>query len=403
MRRILFVDDDPPTLQALQLRLRPLRDKWEMAFVDSGARALAELQRAARDVIVSDMRMPGMDGAELLRTVSERWPQMVRIVLSGFSDQQQTIRLVPVAHQYLSKPCEPERLEKTVERCFALQELLQDERLRALIGGIHRLPTLPTTFARLQAVMARESSGARDVATVVAEDSVITAKVLQMVNSAFFRLSRRISNIEQAVNYLGFVTVRNLVMSAEVFARWPKREGRAVLDIERLQEHARRVAVVAQALTTGTALADDALLAALLHDIGYWVLLQGCPEELERAVAVAVAKSIPLHEAEAEVIGATHAEIGAYLLGIWGLPYSVVEAVAHHHRPQRVGQSGFDVLGALALASAFVPGDETCALNAAVPADWKVGPEYLASLAAPLSWADAERRATECLNSGEST
>jgi putative nucleotidyltransferase with HDIG domain len=394
------VDDDLQTLEGLQLRLRPLREKWDMTFVDSGPRALAELERSSRDVIVSDMRMPGMDGAALLRSVSERWPQVVRIVLSGFSDQQQTIRLVPVAHQYLSKPCEPERLEKTIDRCFALQDLLSDERLRALIGGIHSLPTRPATFARLQALMAEESSSARAVALVVAEDSVITAKVLQMVNSAFFRLSRRISNIEQAVNYLGFATVRNLVMSAEVFARWPKCEPRAVLDIERLQEHARKVAVIAQALTTGTALADDALLAALLHDIGYWVLLQGCPEELERAVAVAVSRGIPLHEAETEVIGSTHAEIGAYLLGIWGLPYSIVEAVAHHHHPRRVGQSNFDVLSALALATAFAPGDEATATVETVPADSKVDADYLVSVKAPLSWPEAERRAAACLPGG---
>ncbi len=401
MKRILFVDDDLPTLDGLQLRLRPLRHKWEMAFVDSGTRALAELERSSRDVIVSDMRMPGMDGAALLRNVSERWPQMVRIVLSGFSDEQQTIRLVPIAHQYLSKPCEPERLENTVERCFALQELLKDERLRALIGRIQRLPTLPSIFAKLQAVMAKDSSGARDVAAVVAEDSVITAKVLQMVNSAFFRLSRRITNIEQAVNYLGFTTVRNLVMSAEVFAQWPKCETRAVLDIEQLQEHARRVAVIAQALATGKALADDALLAALLHDIGYWVLLQSCPAELARAVAVAVAKGIPLHAAETEVIGSTHAEIGAYLLGIWGLPYSVVEAVAHHHDPQRVGQSTFDVLSVLALAAALAPGDQTAVRVAGIPADAKVNADYLASVGAPLSWAQAEGLAADCFTSGE--
>ena len=401
MRRILFVDDETPILEGLQLRLRPLRAKWEMTFVDSGPKALAELEKAAYDVIVSDMRMPAMDGAELLRIVSERRPQIVRIVLSGFSDLRQTIRLVPIAHQYLSKPCEPERLENTVERCLALQELLQEPRLRALVGRIRRLPALPSTFAKLQQTMAKESAGARDVAAIVAQDSVIAAKVLQMVNSAFFRLSRRITNIEQAVNYLGFTSVRNLVMSAEVFASWPTTQVNPVLDVERLQNHARIVATIAQAFTTRTPLSDDALLAALLHDIGYWVLLQECPQELEQAVATAVAEGIPLHQAERQVIGSSHAEIGAYLLGIWGLPYPVVEAVANHHAPQRVGQSSFDVLTALAVAGALAPDDDSTTVTASVPRDSKVDSEYLAASGAPFDWPEAERRAAECLKSGE--
>lgn len=401
MRRILFVDDETPVLEGLQLRLRPLRTKWEMTFVDSGVKALAELEKAAYDVIVSDMRMPAMDGAELLRIVSERRPQIVRIVLSGFSDLRQTIRLVPIAHQYLSKPCEPERLENTVERCLALQELLQEPRLRALVGRIRRLPALPSTFAKLQQTMAKESAGARDVAAIVAQDSVIAAKVLQMVNSAFFRLSRRITNIEQAVNYLGFTSVRNLVMSAEVFASWPTTQVNPVLDVERLQNHARIVATIAQAFTTRTPLSDDALLAALLHDIGYWVLLQECPQELEQAVATAVAEGIPLHQAERQVIGSSHAEIGAYLLGIWGLPYPVVEAVANHHAPQRVGQSSFDVLTALAVAGALAPDDDSTTVTASVPRDSKVDSEYLAASGAPFDWPEAERRAAECLKTGE--
>ena len=401
MRRILFVDDETPILEGLQLRLRPLRAKWEMTFVDSGPKALAELEKAAYDVIVSDMRMPAMDGAELLRLVSERRPQIVRIVLSGFSDLRQTIRLVPIAHQYLSKPCEPERLENTVERCLTLQELLQEPRLRALVGRIRRLPALPATFAKLQQTMAKESAGARDVAAIVAQDSVIAAKVLQMVNSAFFRLSRRITNIEQAVNYLGFTSVRNLVMSAEVFASWPTTQLNPVLDVERLQNHARMVATIAQAFTTRTPLADDALLAALLHDIGYWVLLQECPQELEQAVAMAVAEGIPLHQAERQVIGSSHAEIGAYLLGIWGLPYPVVEAVANHHAPQRVGQSTFDVLTALAVAGALAPDDDSTTFTASVPRDSRVGSDYLAASGAPFGWPEAERRAAECLKNGE--
>jgi putative nucleotidyltransferase with HDIG domain len=189
-------------------------------------------------------------------------------------------------------------------------------------------------------------------------------------------------------------------MSAEVFTNLPEPLACPPLDLERLQLHAHAVATVAQALTVGTSLADDALLAALLHDIGYLVLMQECPRELEQAVAMAVADRIPLYEAEERVIGATHADIGAYLLGLWGLPCSVVEAVAHHHAPQRVAQAGFDVLAVLAIAGGLAPSNDADAFPGSAPPDAKVGPVYLESLRAPFGWPEAERRAAECLTTG---
>jgi putative nucleotidyltransferase with HDIG domain len=164
-----------------------------------------------------------------------------------------------------------------------------------------------------------------------------------------------------------------------------------------LQDHARVVALIAQAFTARTSLCDDALLAALLHDIGYWILLQECPNELELALARAVDANIPLYKAEREVIGSTHAEIGAYLLGIWGLPYTVVEAVAYHHEPKQVTQSGFDVLTAVAVAGALAPEDDSQSCGRTLPRNGAVDSEYLEGVGAPFGWTEAERRVAECL------
>jgi HD-like signal output (HDOD) protein len=182
-----------------------------------------------------------------------------------------------------------------------------------------------------------------------------------------------------------------------VFSRWPGRMRHAAVDLEDLQMHAQRTAAVAQVLTEGTPFADDAVLAALLHDIGYWVLIQEFPRELEQAIELALAADIPLPQAENEILGASHAEIGAYLLAIWGLPYAVVEAVAHHHRPTRVKSVGLDTLSALAVSMALTGGDDTdgCARNLLPSAI--VGPEYLESLNSALSWQEAESRAQRCL------
>jgi HD-like signal output (HDOD) protein len=397
LRHVLFVDDEPQVLDGLRTRLQPLQSKWQMTFVDSGADALSRFEQTPHDVIVSDISMPGMDGAQLLHAISERWPATIRIALSGMSDIDQKMRLLPLAHQYLSKPCRPDQLEDAVARSLQLREELTHPSVLAIVGRIRQLPARPQVFSRLQVAMAKPDASARDVARVIASDTALTVKVLQIANSAFFRRARRISNIEQAVQYLGFQTIRNLVMCAEVFSRWPGRMRHAAVDLEDLQMHAQRTAAVAQALTAGTQFSDDTVLAGLLHDIGYWVLIQECPRELEQAIELALAAGISLPQAEYEILGASHAEIGAYLLAIWGLPYAVVEAVAHHHRPKRVASVGLDPLSALAVSMALTGGDDSdgCARN--LPPSTTVGADYLQQLGSPLTWQEAESRARACL------
>ena len=400
LRQVLFVDDEPQALERLRLGLQPLVGKWQMTFVDSGADALCHFERSPHDVIVSDLSMPVMDGAQLLHAISERWPATIRIALSGMSDMsdvEQKLRLLPLAHQHLSKPCRPEQLEDAVARSLRLREELTDPGVQAIIGRIRQLPARPQVFSRLQVAMARQDASAREIARIIGSDTTLTLKVLQIANSAFFRRARRISNIEQAVQYLGFQSVRNLVMCAEVFAHWPGRLRHAAVNLEDLQLHAQRTAAVALAITRGTQYSDDTVLAALLHDIGYWVLIQECPRELEQAVELALAAGICLPQAELEILGASHAQIGAYLLALWGLPYAVVEAVAHHHRPGRVPSARLDALSALAVAMALTGGDDTdgCARN--LPPSPVVGADYLHSLDGGLTWQEAEARASSCL------
>jgi putative nucleotidyltransferase with HDIG domain len=397
--RILFVDDDTALLDGLRIKLTSRKEKWRMTFVESGSRALVEMEREPLDVIVSDLRMPNMDGAELLQKVSERWPDAVRIILSAPADLRHTMRVVPIAHQYVTKPCDARQLENRIERCLSLRELLRKPELRKAVGRIRKLPTIPRTYSMLQSLLESEQATTAEVAKIVAADSVITAKVLQLVNSSFFGLARRITNIPHAVSFLGFTAISNVVLSAEVFEQWTHSEAGARLDVERLQLHARTVAAAANALSAKTPLMDDATLAGLLHDIGYWVLAQECPYELDEAIQLAAAHGIPLHEAEAKVIGASHAEVGAYLLGLWGLPYNVVEAVAHHHSPERVQQTELDALAAVAVAHSLTGLGDSGAFDVPLPPDPKVDAAYLKSLNAPFDWEEAERRVNESLSS----
>jgi HD-like signal output (HDOD) protein len=358
----------------------------------SGDEAIAAFEEQHVDLIVSDVRMPGMDGGQLLSVVKQRWPNAVRIIVSGYSDPAQAIRLTSLAHQYVAKPCDGRQLENIIERCFHLQDLLSQERLRQVVGRIGKLPAMPKTYGRLQTALSQPSVTAGEVADIVNADAAIASKVLQITNSAFFRLRKPIVRIKEAITYLGFATIRNLVLSAEISSQWKIPQDLPELDLEQLQSHAQLAAAACKSLAGGRVSADDAWLAGLLHDIGYWILIQECPKELVQALELSRAQGLPLYECERRATGATHAEIGAYLLGLWGLPYSIVEAVALHHTPTAVTPHGYDLLGALAVSHALLERAGAHALTAACEPDPAVDAAYLASLDAPFDWNESQRR-----------
>jgi HD-like signal output (HDOD) protein/ActR/RegA family two-component response regulator len=397
MKNILFVDDERDLLDSLKARLYKHRHDWNMQFVSSGEEAIGVLEQQAIDLVVSDVRMPGMDGGQLLTVVKQRWPTAMRIIVSGYADPVQAVRLTSLAHQYVAKPCDGGELENIIERCFYLRDLLAQESLRKVVGRIGKLPAMPKTYGLLQAALAQPSVTAGEIGDIVNADAAIASKVLQITNSAFFRLRKPMVRIKDAVTYLGFATVRNLVLSAEIFSQWRAPEGLSDADPERLQNHAQCAAAACKALSGGRASADDAWLAGLLHDIGYWILIQECPAELGRAIELARAEDLPLAECERRITGASHAEIGAYLLGLWGLPYSIIEAVALHHTPGSVTPHGYDLVGALAVSHALLDAANAHGILAAAPPDQAVNAEYLASLQAPFDWQEAQSRVTKAL------
>jgi len=397
MIRILFVDDEPEILSGLRTMLRRHRDKWQMEFVTSGAAAIAELEKQTYDLICTDMRMPAMDGAQLLATVAERWPETVRIVLSGHADLGQTIRLVPIAHQYLSKPCEANRIEATIQRCTNVRDLLKRGELRAVVGRIKKLPALPKTFESLCTAMARAETTAPEIAKIVASDPAIAARILQVVNSAFFRLPRQITKIDQAVSYLGFTAIRNLALSAEVFSASKPSKSLQHFDPAAIQSQAIKTAAVMRALTKGTPLGDDAFVVGLLHDIGLLVLAEACPDKLQLASNESIATGAPLHETERKHVGASHAELGAYLLALWGLPYTIVEAVAYRHEPERGAQTEFDLLAALVIALQLLAEEKQLQHTASLTVD----AGYLERIHAPFSLDEARERTRAVILAGE--
>ena len=351
MRRVLFVDDETRILDGLRRMLRAQRHEWEMAFAPGGEAALAMMEASPFDVIVSDMRMPGIDGATLLCRVRELYPQVVRIVLSGHTELSAALQVVPVAHQFLAKPCDPEMLRVAVERACHLKALLNDDSIRRTVTALGDLPSLPRTYEALMRVVADPDVSLLKISKIIEQDLGVSAKVLQLVNSAFFGVAHSMTNIQSAVSYLGINTLKNLVLSVEIFRAFKPQRNLPGFSLEKLQHHAQLTAHIAARLPVPKHLAEIAVVAGMLHDVGKLILAWKLSAQFEEMLAEALGVHCPVNQVEERQNGFSHAEIGAYLLGLWGLPYSVVETVALHHGPNRVPHQNFDAISAVFCAN----------------------------------------------------
>jgi HD-like signal output (HDOD) protein len=370
MRRILFVDDEPKILEGLQRMLRVMRHEWEMEFAASGQSALGSLNSRPFDVVVSDMRMPGMDGAIFLSQVQEFHPQIVRIVLSGHSDQQLVMSSVGPAHQYLSKPCDPELLKQTVSRACGLRDLLSNATLTLLVSQMQSLPSLPSIYMQLMKEVEAPDPSIKTIGEIIRRDPGMTAKILQMVNSAFFGLRRHISDPGDAVNLLGLDIVKSLVLSVHIFSQFsPRIPGFSLAD---LWDHNSAVGNLAKKIAKmeqqAPQLMDDSFAAGLLHECGKLILASRLPKEYAQMLSLTNEDGLPVIDAEREVFGATHPEVGAYLLGLWGLPDSIVEAVAFHHSPSQCAADTFSPLTAVHIAD-YLMDESSCAVSNAPPGE----------------------------------
>jgi len=353
MIRVLFVDDDRKQLEMLQNRLKPLAEQWQMRFVDSIAAAMEALDAEPADAVITEIRAGVLDGAELLRRVRDHWPATVRLVLSSQTAQEAVMRALPVAHQFLTKPCDVSQLLQIVTRSCALQTRLYSGGVMASLGALKSLPSVPRLYQQLSTELDSGRATPKSVATIIEQDMAMTARLLQLVNSAYFGLSRRIVHIRDAVTMLGFEPIRMLVAQSELFRGMSKMCSPIGFSLEEIQQHSQRVGGIAATLLNDREASRNVLCAAMLHDIGQVVLAVSMPEAYARSRAIAAKQGISLHAAEQLVFECTHADIGAHVLALWGLPTALVEAVAFHHQPVLAGAVQFGMAGAIHVADAI--------------------------------------------------
>lgn len=364
MTRILFVDDEPKVLDGLRSMLRAYRRDWIMEFCDSAEKALNRLSQETFDVLVTDIRMPGMDGAELLTRVRDLYPDMVRIVLSGQTEQERILLAVGQAHQCLSKPCDPQDLRQTIARSSLLSKRMNNPQLKSLVAKMDSLPSLPDIYFELVEELRDENATVEKVGALVSRDIAMTAKVLQLVNSSFFGLRVHVNDAKHAAALLGLNTLKPLVLTASIFRQLEESRVSATF-LETILSHSMAVGGIAKQLATTEELdretIDSTFIAGALHDVGKVVLADNFGRDYTVLCHKAKAQELPIVDLETEEFGTSHADVGGYLLGLWGLPQDLIEAVAFHHDPGTTVDVKFTPLTAVHVANVLIdkPVDST--------------------------------------------
>ncbi len=360
--RILFVDNEPRLVDELRGLAGENGDSWELAFAPGSEAALAALNARGYDAVVSEAGLAGMAGVDLLEEVRRRSPGTIRLLLADAASREGTIRAAGPAHQSLARPSGPTAVRKALRRALALRRLLRSDQLLATVARIEHLPALPHLYRKVVEELGKATASMARVAEIIGEDVAMAPEVLKLANSAFYGSNHGgasidgVSSIERAVQLLGFDTVAMLVLRAGVFRAFTGTPVPPAL-LEAIGDHSvrstRAARIIARMERVDQRVADDAVTAALLHEIGILVMAANLPEYRD-VLEQQQQDGGPIGRFEQALLGTTHAAVGAYLLGLWGLPDGLVEAVAHHESPAAVEeQDGIDVISIVAAAGAL--------------------------------------------------
>ena len=357
-KRILIVDDESHVLDLYRRHFSSQCASWNVTYCGSGAEALEALRTTSFDVLITDMQMPGMNGVELMALAQDVAPSVARIVLTGYTRMALSVEALDLAHQVLDKPCDLDTLCEAVDYCCQVQALITSERVKQAIGKVGRLPSPPTVYHELNQVLQKDSSDACVITQIIEQDMAIAAKLLQLVNSAFFGLRRKVASLEQAVTLLGVRQVRDIVLATHVFESFPSNHSSQGLNLERLREHSVAVAKLARSIMLeegdSRELADQAFVGGLLHSFGMLVLAANGFAKYNKAINYCHRKGRSLSEVEAVLFDATHCEAGAYILGLWKIPPVIIEAVLMHEHPGRLHALHWSPTSAVHVADALL-------------------------------------------------
>lgn len=354
---ILFVDDDPNLLSGLRRMLRACRNQWTMHFAVGGAAALEVVAKHNIDVIVSDMKMPEIDGAELLTTISRSHPEIVRLILSGQAEHEKIVNVVGVAHQFLSKPCDSDDLQSTIGNICDAKAKLTNLDQRVLVTQIGSIPCAHQNYLELTSIFEAGENEFDRAKEVIAKDVGLSVKVMQLVSSSFFGSPQPKCDIPAACDMLGFELLSQLFFESNIFAPMESETlGEFVFhdlyqrSVE-TSELARQIAIANSCSPEDVVIAQN---AGLFKGVGRLILARYFPEAYLEALDVAKQGSISIGDAEQKVFGVTHVEIGAFLLALWGIAPEIVRSVRAIEESETSDPSSFGPAAAVFVANHLI-------------------------------------------------
>lgn len=354
--RLLFADPDKNVHDGHKRMLRALRPAWTVCFASSAREAMKQIIIIRPNVLITELDLPLENGTDLVNGVQEVYPEIIRIVLSSETDSasESVLRATQSAHRFLAKPFKAELLVQHIEKAVNLRKLLKSSELLEIIGGIPYLPSLPHLYHELVRAVESPLVSMNEIGEIIAKDVSMTGRILHLVNSAFFGLPRKVLNPQTAVVLLGINVIKSLLFYVKIFFAAPDRihEGLSLDELWRHSSLAARLSKEIAADLNGTdQVLEESFLAGMLHDVGKLLLVEH-PKYYNNVMSLLMKDDgKEFANAEYEAYGVSHAEIGAYLLGLWGLPDTVVEAVACHHCPTQLNIENSIVLLALYLAN----------------------------------------------------
>lgn len=373
-RQIMFVDDDVYILKGYQRALEQYGTDWDVYFCVSGMEALNLLSKQPMDVLITDLRMPNMDGIILLEKVLQQYPAIIRMVMSGNVEEPDSFKAANLAHQLIAKPCDMMKIRSIVEETCTLRDRLSDKKLIKLITGIKSLPSVPTLYLQLLREFQAEQPTLSKVGEIISMDVAMTAKILQLVNSAFFSIPYKVSNVQQALSILGLNTIKALVLSVGVFSQY-QNPSYSSFSIDELWQHSIFVGNLSRAIASSAGLnrmeQDETQMAGILHDVGK--LIQSDIPGFYRMLSMNT--RFPELQMEYHYLGTSHAEIGAYMLSLWGLPSGVVKAVAFHHNPAKETAFKIDTVASIYIANCLYYSEKPA--NKDKPVEYPMDMQYL--------------------------
>ncbi len=346
--KILFVDENQEQLAGLKKLLTDDNDRWECHFSTSGSEVLDLLAQHTFNVIVTDIVMPILSGNALLSLVREHHPEIIRIIFSDCTDQRTIVRAAQMAHRYIPKPCSASTLRRTIENTLYIHVVLDNESIRKVLIQTTSLPSVPSVYSRLMEQIENPDFSLHDAAELISHDVGLTVNILKQVNQ--FGFNHSISDIKQAVTLLGLDVIRAIALTTHIFHSIGKLNI-PHFSIEKLMKKSMLTALFAKQIMMIENRSRDeiecAFIAGMLHQLGTLVFVVNFSEKYCSVMERVHDAHRPILMVEQNLIGISHPQIGAHLLALWGLPESILNAVAFYREPQILEESKPGVITAV--------------------------------------------------------